>query len=51
MAAKDSAVSDEPVSVLFVLQNKFDLLDFAGPYEVLSQAKQTKSDECKQLSM
>lgn len=45
MAAANSAVSDEPVSVLFVLQNQFDLLDFAGPYEVLSQAKQTKADE------
>lgn len=47
MAGKTSAVSDEPVEVLFVLQNKFDLLDFAGPFEVLSQARQTKSDDCK----
>lgn len=45
MAGKTSAVSDEPVEVLFVLQNKFDLLDFAGPFEVLSQARQTKSDD------
>lgn len=44
---KNSAVSDEPVQVLFVLQDKFDLLDFAGPFEVLSQARQNKDDDCK----
>ncbi len=47
MATDTSAVSEEPVQVLFVLQNKFDLLDFAGPFEVLSQARQNKNDEGK----
>ncbi|RYP77737.1 hypothetical protein DL770_007021 [Monosporascus sp. CRB-9-2] len=45
MEHKTSAVSDEPVQVLFVLQNKFDLLDFAGPLEVLAQARADKKDD------
>lgn len=32
-ANKSSAINDEPIEVLFVLQEKFNLLDFAGPYE------------------
>ncbi|KUI68320.1 hypothetical protein VM1G_04381 [Cytospora mali] len=39
MASKTSAVADnEPVSVLFALHDKFDIMDFAGPVEVLSSA-------------
>jgi transcriptional regulator GlxA family with amidase domain len=47
MAQKTSAVSDEPIEVLFVLQNKFDLMDLAGPLEVLHWARHDKNDECK----
>lgn len=33
-ATKTSAVADmEPVDVLFVLHEKFNLMDFAGPLE------------------
>lgn len=32
-ANKSSAISDEPIEVLFVLQEKFNLMDFAGPFE------------------
>lgn len=45
MASKTSAVSEDPIEVLFVLHNKFDLLDFAGPFEVLSQARQKNDDD------
>jgi len=45
MAHKNSAVSDDPIEVLFVLQNKFDLMDFAGPLEVLNWARHDKNDE------
>jgi len=39
MAAKAPAVADvEPIEVLFALHDKFDLMDFAGPLEVLSHA-------------
>jgi transcriptional regulator GlxA family with amidase domain len=48
MAHKNSAVSDEPVEVLFVLQDKFDLLDFAGPLEVLNWARHDKNDASTQ---
>ncbi|KAI0597864.1 class I glutamine amidotransferase-like protein [Biscogniauxia sp. FL1348] len=45
MAHKTSAVSDEPIEVLFALQPKFNLMDFAGPLEVLSRALHDKNDE------
>jgi transcriptional regulator GlxA family with amidase domain len=48
MAHKNSAVSDEPIEVLFVLQNKFDLLDFAGPLEILNGARHDKNDASTQ---
>ncbi|KAI1503920.1 class I glutamine amidotransferase-like protein [Biscogniauxia marginata] len=44
MAHKTSAVSDEPIEVLFALQPKFNLLDFAGPLEVISRALHDKND-------
>jgi len=37
-ANKSSAVSDEPIDVLVALQDKFDLLDMAGPVEAFSTA-------------
>ncbi|KAI0387702.1 class I glutamine amidotransferase-like protein [Hypomontagnella monticulosa] len=45
MAHKTSAVADEPIQVLFALQPKFDLLDFAGTLEVLEWARHDKNDE------
>ncbi|KXX74130.1 Protein DJ-1 [Madurella mycetomatis] len=36
MASKTSAVADEPIDVLFALHPKFNLMDFAGPLEVLT---------------
>lgn len=45
MAHKTSAVADEPIQVLFALQDKFDLLDFAGTLEVLDWARHDKNDE------
>lgn len=40
MAANAAAAADnEPVDVLFALHEKFDILDFAGPLQVLSQAQ------------
>ncbi|KAL2267656.1 hypothetical protein VTJ83DRAFT_4933 [Remersonia thermophila] len=44
MAHKTSAVADEPIEVLFALHNKFDLLDFAGPLEVLNTALHDPKD-------
>ncbi|KAK5998277.1 Isonitrile hydratase-like protein xanA [Cladobotryum mycophilum] len=44
-AHKSSAVADEPIDVLIALHPKFDLLDFAGPLEVFSQALHDPSDE------
>lgn len=44
---KTSAVSDDPVDVLVVLHNKFDLLDFAAVTEVLTTALHDKNDPCK----
>ncbi|KAH6659471.1 ThiJ/PfpI family protein [Truncatella angustata] len=41
---KNSAVSDDPVDVLVVLHNKFDLLDFAAVTEVLTTALHNKDD-------
>ncbi|KAI0478908.1 class I glutamine amidotransferase-like protein [Xylariaceae sp. FL0804] len=45
MAPKASAAADEPVDVLFVLQDKFDLMDFCGPLEALTWARHNKDDE------
>ncbi|KAI1470727.1 class I glutamine amidotransferase-like protein [Daldinia caldariorum] len=45
MAHKSSAVADEPIQVLFALQHKFDLMDFAGTLEVLDWARHDKNDE------
>ncbi|KAI6091358.1 class I glutamine amidotransferase-like protein [Hypoxylon rubiginosum] len=45
MAHKNSAVSDEPIEVLFALYPKFNLLDFAGPLEILDWARHDKNDE------
>ncbi|KIH90097.1 hypothetical protein SPBR_00819 [Sporothrix brasiliensis 5110] len=45
MAAKTSAVADqEPLSVLIALQDKFDLIDFAGPLEVFNWAQHDAKD-------
>jgi transcriptional regulator GlxA family with amidase domain len=44
MATLSSAVSDEPLNVLFVLHNKFNLLDLAGPLEAFTYALHDKSD-------
>jgi len=41
---KNSAVSDEPIDVLFALHPKFNLLDFAGPLEVLTTALHDAND-------
>ncbi|KAI2607571.1 class I glutamine amidotransferase-like protein [Hypoxylon fragiforme] len=45
MAHKTSAVADEPIEVLFALHPKFDLMDLAGPLEVLDWARHDKNDE------
>jgi hypothetical protein len=51
-ANKTSAVAaDEPVDVLFALQDKFDLLDFAGPVEAFTSALHNFKDECKTPSL
>ncbi|KLU86197.1 hypothetical protein MAPG_05214 [Magnaporthiopsis poae ATCC 64411] len=45
MAHKTSAIQgEEPVEVLFALQNKFDLLDLAGPVTALKAALHDKND-------
>ncbi|KAK4227835.1 class I glutamine amidotransferase-like protein [Podospora fimiseda] len=44
MANKSSAVADEPIDVLFALHPNFNLLDFAGPLEVLTTALHDKDD-------
>lgn len=45
MASKESAVDDqEPLSVLFALHEKFDLLDFAGPLEAFTSALHDQED-------
>jgi len=38
MAAQGSAAAEEPIEVLFALQDNFDLMDFAGPLEVFTSA-------------
>jgi transcriptional regulator GlxA family with amidase domain len=35
---KESAVADDPLEVLFALHPKFNLMDFAGPWEVFKTA-------------
>ncbi|OTB08127.1 hypothetical protein M426DRAFT_317228 [Hypoxylon sp. CI-4A] len=45
MAHKSSAVADEPIQVLFALHPKFNLMDFAGPFEILEWARHDKNDE------
>ena len=44
-ASKTSAVADEPIDVLVALHPKFDLLDFAGPVEVFTNALHDAKDE------
>jgi putative intracellular protease/amidase len=44
MDTKTSAVADEPIQVLFALHDGFDLLDFAGPCEVLTTALHDSKD-------
>ncbi|KAK4107047.1 class I glutamine amidotransferase-like protein [Canariomyces notabilis] len=44
MASKTSAVADEPIDVLFALHPKFNLMDFAGPLEVLTTALHDAKD-------
>ncbi|KAL8338863.1 hypothetical protein RB598_007257 [Gaeumannomyces tritici] len=45
MAHKTSAIQgEEPVEVLFALQNKFDLLDLAGPVAAMKAALHDKND-------
>ncbi|KAK4032446.1 protein DJ-1 [Parachaetomium inaequale] len=44
MASKTSAVADEPIEVLFALQPKFNLMDFAGPLEVLTSCLHDAQD-------
>ncbi|KAL2258684.1 hypothetical protein VTK26DRAFT_7935 [Humicola hyalothermophila] len=44
MASKTSAVADEPIEVLFALHPKFNLMDFAGPLEVLTTALHDAKD-------
>jgi hypothetical protein len=44
MANKTSAVADEPIEVLFALHPKFDLMDLAGPLEVLTSALHDAQD-------
>ncbi|KAK4103622.1 class I glutamine amidotransferase-like protein [Parathielavia hyrcaniae] len=44
MASKTSAVADEPIEVLIALHDKFDLMDFAGPVEVLTTALHDAND-------
>ncbi|KAL2153255.1 hypothetical protein VTH82DRAFT_4410 [Thermothelomyces myriococcoides] len=45
MASKTSAVAgDEPIEVLFALHNKFNLVDFAGPLQILTSALNDAGD-------
>jgi transcriptional regulator GlxA family with amidase domain len=47
MASKASGVEDtEPIDVLFALHPKFNLMDFAGPLEVLTYAQHDVQDKC-----
>lgn len=52
MASKTSAVADmEPIDVLFALHEKFNLLDFTGPLEVLNGALHDINNSCTWRSM
>ena len=44
MASKTSAVADEPIEVLFALHPNFNLMDFAGPVEVLTSSLHDAKD-------
>lgn len=46
-ANKTSAVGDEPIDVLVALQDKFDLLDMAGPVEAFTNALHDFKDLCE----
>jgi transcriptional regulator GlxA family with amidase domain len=50
MASKTSAVADEPIDVLFALHENFDLMDFAGPLEVLTSAQHDVNDAGRSFS-
>ena len=43
-AIQESGDAAEPIQVLFTLHNQMNLLDFAGPLEVLSTASHNVSD-------
>lgn len=47
MASKTSAAAEEPIEVLIALHDKFDLLDLAGPVEVLTTALHDFKDDSK----
>lgn len=47
MAHKTSAVADEPIEVLFCLQDKFNLMDFSGAAEVFTTALHEIKDKCR----
>lgn len=44
MSAHDDSAVDEPVNVLMLLHDNFDLLDFAGPQETFSHTRQDIKD-------
>jgi transcriptional regulator GlxA family with amidase domain len=44
MASKTSAIADEPIDVLFLVHEKFNLLDLAGPLEAFNYALHEKND-------
>lgn len=45
MASKTSAVAgDDPIEVLFALHHKFNLVDFAGPLQILTSALNDAED-------
>lgn len=52
MASKTSAVADnEPIDVLFALHEKFDIMDLAGPLEILSSAQHDPNNPGTSLFM
>jgi hypothetical protein len=51
MAHKTSAAADEPIEVLFALQDNFNLLDFTGPLEALTHSKHSISDDSMFFSL
>lgn len=40
-------MADEPVDILFALHPNFDLMDMAGPLEVLTSALHDANDKSK----